>query len=487
MRSERTVAIIGGGVAGLAAGVLLARQGARVLLFEARDEIGGCCANTRVDGFTFHDGALYVAAPGLLDAAFARLGLDRARLVPLRRADAGYTATLEDGSVVSVSPRRMRVRRPGAEREVSLDGEVEHFIDRWRPLVRLFGEDLLLHPFSAWRLISRGFRQLPKLRGTLADELRLAFADEAARSALAGFMLYTGTTAEKLPAALAFGLVAVLDEGFFLPKGGMGRIPEALGEAFVASGGEIHTRSPVERIVVRRGRAAGVEVSGRGMVEADVVLSSVSGMTTLARLVAPDVVPARLRRKVDSAPISHTAVSVQLGLSNRIDVPSHGNALLPMLESHHRVFVASEVDRWINWSVPTVTVPELAPPGGSIVEMFCPRQPGAPAEADERIADRAVAALGRLHRLDVAVRRVRGPEHFRDHMHLFEGALYGLSPAADPRSQFPHQTRIPGLFLAGQTTYPGSGVNPAMLSGVLAAEAALADRLLQSRVGSGGP
>jgi phytoene dehydrogenase-like protein len=278
-----------------------------------------------------------------------------------------------------------------------------------------------------------------------------------------------------MPAISALGLAAVLDEGFFLPEGGMGRIPEALADALVASGGEIHTRSPVERIIVRGGRAVGLQVIGRGMVEADVVLSSVSGMATLGCLVAPEIIPARLRRKVASAPLSHTAVSIQLGLSNRIDVPSHSNALLPMLESHHRVFAASEVDRWLNWSVPTVTVPELAPCGGSIVEMFCPRpsQSHAPTEPDERTADRAVAALARLHRLDIVVRRVRGPEHFRDQMHLFRGALYGLSPAADPRSQFPHHTRIPGLFLAGQTTYPGSGVNPAMLSGVLAAEAAL--------------
>ncbi len=475
MTSDRTFAIVGGGVAGLAAGVLLARRGARVRLFEAREKIGGCCASTRADGYTFHDGALYIAAPGLLDSAFALLGLDRKRLLSLRRAETGYTATLEDGSVVSVSPRRVRIRRPGG-RDVAVDGEVERFVDRWRPLLRLFGEDLLLHPFSAWRLVSRGFRQIPKLRGTLADELRRSFADEAARSALAGFMLYTGTTADKLPAISVLGLVAVLDEGLFLPEGGMGRIPEVLGDALVASGGEIHPGSRVERILIRSGRAAGVEVAGRGVLECDAVLSSVSGMTTLGRLVAPEVVPARLLRKVASAPLSHTAVSIQLGLCNRIDVPSHSSALLPMLESHYRVFVASEADRWINWSVPTVTVPELAPPGGSVVEMFCPRRPDAPSEPDEQIADRAVAALARRHPIDVAVRRVRGPEHFRDHMHLFEGALYGLSPTADPRSQFPHRTRIPGLFLAGQTTYPGSGVNPAILSGVLAAEAALGER-----------
>ncbi|MCS6520888.1 hypothetical protein, partial [Burkholderia thailandensis] len=31
--------------------------------------------------------------------------------------------------------------------------------------------------------------------------------------------------------------------------------------------------------------------------------------------------------------------------------------------------------RWFNYTVPTVALPELAPPGGSIVEMFAPVDP----------------------------------------------------------------------------------------------------------------
>lgn len=348
------------------------------------------------------------------------------------------------------------------------------FVERWRPLVRLFANDLLLHPFSPWRLLRKGRRELARLRGTLAAELGRGFSDDAARSALAGFMLYTGTTADRLPAAATLGLASVLDEGFFLPEGGMGRIPAALEEALRASGGEIETDAPVDHIIVRDRRVVGVEVAGRGLAESDAVLSAVSGMATV-RLLPTAAVPAALRRKAASAPLSHTAVSVQLGLSNRIDVPSHSNALLPMLAEHRRVFDPAEADRWLNWAVPTVSAPELAPPGGSIVEMFCPRLPGIPAEPEEAIADRAVAALARRHRLDVAVRRVRGPEHFRDTMRLFQGALYGLTPAAHPRAQFPHRTPLQDLFLAGQTTCPGSGVNPAILSGVLAAEAMLAE------------
>jgi phytoene dehydrogenase-like protein len=44
-----------------------------------------------------------------------------------------------------------------------------------------------------------------------------------------------------------------------------------------------------------------------------------------------------------------------------------------------------------------------------------------------------------------------------------------LSPAADPRAQFTHKSPIAGLYLAGQTTYPGYGVAPVMLGGILAA------------------
>ena len=43
MTSIKTVGIIGGGVAGLAAGGLLARAGIKVTLFEANEKIGGCC------------------------------------------------------------------------------------------------------------------------------------------------------------------------------------------------------------------------------------------------------------------------------------------------------------------------------------------------------------------------------------------------------------------------------------------------------------
>ena len=276
---------------------------------------------------------------------------------------------------------------------------------------------------------------------------------------------------------VALLIVAMLSEGFHLPEGGMGRIPEALSQALKKNGGEIFLNSKITKIIVKNGRTCGLEVEKQGPVEADAVISTASGMLTFGSLLNPDNVPADMRRKVQNAPLSHKGLILQLGLSNRIDVHSHSNNILPMMDEQHRVFIPNEDDvQWPVYSVPTVTMRELAPTGGSIVEMFPPINQDMSVDdwnehKQERIVESAVKALSRIHDINIAVTRVLSPKDFRDSMHLYKGTFYGLSPAADPRSQFPHSPPVPGLYQAGQTTYPGYGVVNAAMSGIFAAEA----------------
>ncbi len=72
------------------------------------------------------------------------------------------------------------------------------------------------------------------------------------------------------------------------------------------------------------------------------------------------------------------------------------------------------------------------------------------------------------------VTRVRTPRDFSQSLHLYKGALYGLSPIAGPLELFRQSTPVPGLFLAGgQSTYPGYGVSASLMSGIFAAEAVM--------------
>ena len=483
MRSNR-VAIVGAGLSGLAAGLLLRQHDVDVDVYEARDDVGGCCSTAQVDGYSFNNGALFVAVPRLLDHAFARLGLDRAGEVPMRRIDAPQASVFDNGTRVLFDGNGVHLDGDDAlARNARLQQDLAKMMARWTPLLRTFTDDLLPKPLSLSRVIGRAWRYLPQLHGTLAHELDHLFHDPEARAAMAAVTLYTGLRPERTPVFQIIGLVSMLEDGLWLPEGGMGAVPDALHRAFVAAGGRVHTGVAVEKLHVVDGRVRGVVAAGE-TVETDAVVSSASGMSTFSRLLDPADVPTSMRRRVERAPLSHRAVGVQLGLANALDVPAHVVNRIPLMDEQHRMLVPQPGGpRWLSFSVPTHTAPDLAPRGGSVVEMFAAVDPAvAPQDwtddATQAVADTAIEALRRHLPLDIAVRRVRGPREFEQDLHLYDGALYGLSPAARPDQQFPHEAPLPGLFLAGQTTSPGFGVATTVLSGIFAADALLKRRAM---------
>lgn len=485
MPKNKTVAVIGGGLAGLAAARLLCLRGMTVKLYETNGKLGGCCATTRVGGYTFNDGALFLALPGMLDQLFQRLELDRSSLLPLRRISALQRTVLPDGTVVTF----------GEEAEISVEGdggtaatakareELQGFLKKWDPLLHLFADDILVHPLSLPRFIAKGWRYLHLLRGTAASYLNNSFSNEAIRAAMSGTLLYTGIPPDKVPAASLLSLAAMFRQGYFIPEGGMGSIPETLGHAVREQGGEIHMNSKVNRILVNNGRAYGIDVEDEGVTKVDAAISTTSGMHTFGSLLSERDVPAKMAQKARRAILSHKGFVLQLGLSNKIDVSSYSNNVLPFLGDQYQLFLPDQHKlRWPIYMVPTIAMPELAPPGGSIVEVFPPIRQDLTAEdwseeRKEEVAAQAVERLKSIHEIDIAVRRILSPKEFQNGAHLYAGALYGLSPLASPATMFKYRSPIRALYQAGQTTWPGFGVASAGMSGVMAAEALIHDEV----------
>ncbi|MCX7175203.1 MAG: NAD(P)/FAD-dependent oxidoreductase [Proteobacteria bacterium] len=483
--TNKTVAVIGGGMAGLAAARLLCLKGMTVKLYETNAKLGGCCATTRVGGYTFNDGALFLALPGMLDQLFHRLELERSSLLPLRRVSALQRTALPDGTVVTF----------GEEPDISVEGnggkaatatarkELQAFLNTWDPLLHLFADDILVHPLSLPRFIAKGWRYLHLFRGTAGAHLNNSFSNEAVRAAMSGTLLFTGIPPDKVPAASLLSLAAMFRQGYFIPGGGMGSIPETLGRALREQGGEINLNSKVDRILVKNGYAYAIDVKNQGVVEVDAVISTTSGMHTCGSLLSERDVPAKMARKARRAILSHKGFALQLGLSNKIDAGSYSNNVLPFLADQHQLFSPDPHElRWPIYMVPTLAVPELAPPGGSIVEVFPPIRQDLAAEdwseeRKEEIAAQAIERLKSIHDIDIAVRRILSPKEFQNDAHLYAGALYGLSPLASPAALFKYRSPIRALYQAGQTTWPGFGFASAGMSGVMAAEALIRDEL----------
>jgi phytoene desaturase len=471
------IVIVGGGVAGLTAANFLAHSGFPVRLFERNEKVGGCCATTSLGGYTFNDGAVFLGMINLLDLAFARVGLDRAEFLPLRKIGASFSSTLPDGTVVTLGEGSDVTVIGHPVDPKRLQSELHRMMHKWQPVLRFFTEELLTAPFSSWRAFQKGWRHLYKLRGSVASEFNRLFSDHAVRSALSGVLLYSGVPAQKMPILAILGLIAEMSDGFYVPEGGMGNIPHVLSCALQSRGVPVYLNSTVEKIIIENGRVSGVLVKDQGRVDASAVISTVSGMLTFGSLIDKEHITSAIARRIRQVRLSHRAVSIQFGLANRIEPPALTMSVLPWMEHQQDMFMQDGREMTFPvYSVPSMTLPELAPRGGSIIELFYPVAADIPLDSwdngrKERLTQLCISVLSRTHDLDIAVTRVRTPSDFLESMHLFDGALYGLSPMAGPHEQFGHTSTIPGLFLAGQTTFPGYGVGTAMMSGIFAGEA----------------
>jgi phytoene desaturase len=139
------------------------------------------------------------------------------------------------------------------------------------------------------------------------------------------------------------------------------------------------------------------------------------------------------------------------------------------------------IPQWLSYTRPTAVIPGLAPEGRSIIECFAPVSGIAQASewtaamTRESVAGYIEGLRQKLPGLSIDTMRVLDPQDFATHRNLYEGALYGVAPGATPGQFFPHRLSIGGLYLAGQTTFPGYGVPAAMWSGIQAADALLHD------------
>src|SRR5439155_9926788 len=86
--------------------------------------------------------------------------------------------------------------------------------------------------------------------------------------------------------------------GWPSPAGGAARLATALAAHLAALGGRVRTGAPVRRVLLERGRAAGVELAGGERVAGTPVLADVSprGLLALAGGVLPERYAGALRR-----------------------------------------------------------------------------------------------------------------------------------------------------------------------------------------------
>jgi len=497
--AERRVVIVGAGIGGLAAALLLAVHGVAVTVVEKELAPGGKVRRVTVNGAAIDGGPTVFTMRGVFDELFAAAGAkleEYVRITPAENSarhwwgadnylDLPADAAAREGAI----GRFAGAKAAAGYRTFSAEARRIHDILE-QPFMR---SSRVYPPGLMWRIGLSRIGDLLAIRPyeSLWKVLGEHFADQRLRQLFARYATYCGSSPMQAPATLML-IADVEARGTWLVEGGLSALAAAMEQLAREHGATFRYGTPVSEVLGER-RAQGVRLADGQRIEADAVIVNADPAALASGRFGP-----LGRRAVASFAPRHRSLSAFTWL-----MEEHVSGA-PLVR--HNVFFSPDYPREFA-DLAAGRVPQSPSVYVCALDRSAtgkPRAAGqperlqiivnAPANGDthtylpEEIDQCTQRMLERLQTCGLtlaptATPYVATPETFE---HLFPstgGALYGRASHGWAASFLRQSasTKIRGLYCAGGSTHPGSGVPMAALSGRLAAMTVLKDLALTAQ------
>jgi len=517
-QNQYDVVILGGGHNGLVSAAYFARAGARTLVLEARDRIGGAAdTSTPFREFPEVHVSTYSYVASVLPRGIIRdLELERhgLYLYPVW----GSICPLPDGRSIENHNDDLRRTCESISRISKRDAEIYPEWKSWiqqaaavmGPLLmqvpprvgsQSFG-DLLAQANLAWKMRKLGARGVADLTRlftmSITDLLDEWFESEELKGLLAAggvIGAWTGPDGPGTAYVLLHNEISDVGDGkmgsWGYPRGGMGAVSAAIRRSAESAGCQVRTAARVAKILTQGGRAVGVALASGEEFRAPVVVSAVHPKIAFLQLLDRNELPSSFVRDIERYRTRSGTVKINAVLS---ELPDFRCAPGAQLQSHHtgmielcssaryieRAFQDAHIEGrgaaapYSDACIPSTLDTGLTPDGLHCVSLFTQYVPHEWSEAPHRealeaYADRVIDGYTELapnFKSAVIDRQVLGPYDMEQELgmiggNIFHGELsldqlFHLRPAPGYAD---YRTPIRGLYHASSGTHAGGGVN----------------------------
>ena len=309
--------VVGSGIGGLGGAIALSNLGQKVLVLEQHYLPGGWCHTFALEGHKFSPGVHYIGQlqegghmRTLLEGLGVGGGIEFMELNP-----DGFDHIVFEDETFDIPcgqekfQQRLIERFPNEESGIRQYFSVMKKVDHGLSLVAgargFWGKLMLL--LRAPAFIFSGMKPAAQIIDRYINDRRL----KAILESRAGDH---GMSPDKVPFLQHVAIDAHYWDGAWFPKGGGGAIPRAFISRLKRNGGEIRTRTSVERILIEgtgdERRAVGVRLADGEEIRAKAVLSNADVWVTYNELVGKNHISESLANRVQNLKPSLTALSL---------------------------------------------------------------------------------------------------------------------------------------------------------------------------------
>ncbi|MFP4187205.1 MAG: phytoene desaturase family protein [Acholeplasmataceae bacterium] len=472
------VAIIGAGLTGLSAGIVLQEHGIDTEIFDMAPWPGGVCTAWTRKGYTF-DGCIHWMV-GTRKGEPMRATYERVHaLMPDTEIHHLDSIHLDIDGEIHVVPLQIdRFRAFLLEIAPEDEKAIRHMcrtIERVSRSEMVPGRPKSLKGFVHMMTKGRGFMvTLIKYMNRTVRAYCRRFTSDRVVSIIHHLM---GPDMSAFALFMMLGMRMGQNGGF--PMGGARDMIARMSERYLALGGTLTLNTRIDEIVVKEGAAVAVR-SGERTYSTGHAIAACDMYDTLKRMLKGKYPHETLDRMLREAPLFDPIMLVSLGLNQRFDMPY--DTLVPIPNpidtgdsKTNRLYVRSFAFE-----------PTFAPEGSMSIMVTLPaifdywqelrtNDLQAYRETKGRIARDVIAALEDVYpglRESVEVIDVATPATYYRLNNLHRGSWEGFLPVPGSLRTVIEKSvsGISNLVLAGQWVTPGGGIPPAIMGGIDSAE-----------------